>query len=75
MLAEIDLTAKVSNKEYKKEIEGLNIRISGLSRKAKELNIPVILIFEGWSAAGKGTTARIVLPAATQTERVEVVVS
>ena len=55
MLAEIDLTASVSNKEYKKDMAGLELKLSELTRKAKDLKIPVVFVFEGWSASGKGT--------------------
>ena len=55
MLEKIDLTHTTSKKEYKKEIDGLETKLAELQRKIKDLNIPVIIVFEGWSAAGKGT--------------------
>lgn len=55
MLEKIDLSHRLSKKEYKAEIDGLEMCLSGLQQKIKELKIPVIIVFEGWSASGKGT--------------------
>jgi len=55
MLEKIDLTHTLSKKEYKAEIGGLQTRLAELQRKITDLKIPVIIVFEGWSASGKGT--------------------
>jgi len=55
MLEKIDLTHMLSKKEYKAEIAKLETRLAELQREIKDLQIPVIIVFEGWSAAGKGT--------------------
>lgn len=55
MLEKIDLTKKIEKSKYKTLITDLELRIAALQRQAKELKIPVIIVFEGWDAAGKGT--------------------
>ncbi len=55
MLEKIDLSFTVDKKQYKKEISELEKRLNYLQQKIKELKIPVLIVFEGWSAAGKGT--------------------
>jgi polyphosphate kinase 2 (PPK2 family) len=55
MLETLDFNKKVSKSEYKSKIPDLEIKLGVLQRKAKQLGIPVIVVFEGWDAAGKGT--------------------
>jgi len=54
MLDNIDLDKKIGKKEFKNAIDPLEIRISRLQREAKARNIPIMIVFEGWGAAGKG---------------------
>jgi len=55
VLSNIDTSVKLSKDDYKNEINTLGLRLSEMQRKCKDENIPVIIIFEGWSAAGKGS--------------------
>jgi AMP-polyphosphate phosphotransferase len=55
MLEKIDLSRKLEKSEYKKIIKGLETKLGLLQRRARELKIPVVVVFEGWDAAGKGT--------------------
>lgn len=55
MLEKIDLSKKIKKAEYKSIINDLEIKLAGLQRESRELKIPVIVVFEGWDAAGKGT--------------------
>ncbi len=55
MLNEIDFHRIMEKQEFKNVIGGLEIRLGQLQRKARELGVPVIIVFEGWDAAGKGT--------------------
>lgn len=55
MLEKIDLSKKMEKKEFKEAIEAESLRLGKLQRECKELNIPVIIVFEGFGAAGKGT--------------------
>jgi len=55
MLEKIDLSKKIKKAEYKLVINDLEIKLGQLQRQSRELKIPVIVVFEGWDAAGKGT--------------------
>lgn len=55
MLEKVDLEKKMGKKEYKTLMENLQPRLAEAQRKCKELGIPVMIVFEGMGAAGKGT--------------------
>ena len=55
MLEKIDLSKNLTKKEVKPLMEKLDMRLSELQREARALGIPVMILFEGWGAAGKGT--------------------
>lgn len=55
MLEQIDLSKKLKKTEYKSIITHLEIKLAELQRKTRELQIPIIVVFAGWGAAGKGT--------------------
>ena len=42
-------------KEYKEWMDDLQPKLSYLQRACKEQKIPVMIVFEGFGAAGKGT--------------------
>lgn len=54
MLEKVDLTKKISKEEYKEKMPQLEARIGRLQRECKALGIPVMIVFEGFGAAGKG---------------------
>lgn len=54
MLEQIDLTKKLSKKEYKEKMEQLQPQMAQLQRTCKSMGIPVMIVFEGFGAAGKG---------------------
>src|SRR5205823_4710430 len=63
MLENIDLSKEVSKDEYKKAKADADLKLAELQREVKALGIPVIIVFEGWSAAGKGTLINeLILP-------------
>ncbi len=63
MLEELDLSRKVSKDEYKDQIEPLGARLAKLQRTCRQRQVPLIVIFEGWDAAGKGTLINeLILP-------------
>ncbi len=63
MLESIDLSRKLKKAEYKQTREALERRLAGLQRDAVDAGLPVIIVFEGWDAAGKGTLInRLILP-------------
>jgi len=55
MLEQVVLDQKVAKAEYNLSIEPLERTMGELQRRARQLGIPVIIVFEGWDAAGKGT--------------------
>ena len=55
MLEQIDLSKQIDKEEYKSMLPELELRMGALQREARELGIPVAIVFEGWDAAGKGT--------------------
>ena len=54
MLEKVDLTKIISKEEYKEKMPQLEARIGRLQRECKALGIPVLIVFEGFGAAGKG---------------------
>ncbi|MDD3278089.1 MAG: phosphate--AMP phosphotransferase [Lachnospiraceae bacterium] len=54
MLEQIDLSKKMSKKDAKVRMEELEAELGRLQRQAKDLNLPVMIVFEGFGAAGKG---------------------
>ena len=56
MLETIDLKKKVDKQAYKTRMSDLSDRLYMVHQRAWEAGIPVIILFEGWDAAGKGTT-------------------
>jgi polyphosphate:AMP phosphotransferase len=55
MLEKIDLSKKIEKSEYNRLMPDLQRRLGEVQRQIRELNIPIIIVFEGWDAAGKGT--------------------
>ena len=55
MLEKIDLSKTMDKKEYKKRMEVLGPKLARLQRELKSCNIPVMIVFEGFGGAGKGT--------------------
>src|SRR5882724_2722339 len=63
MLTNVDLSREVAKAEYKRLKDDADLKLADLQRQAKALGIPVIIVFEGWSAAGKGTLINeLILP-------------
>ncbi len=56
MLENIDLSKSLTKKEYKARMPKLQRRLYELQHAAWKSDIPSAIIFEGWDAAGKGTT-------------------
>ncbi|MBN1669856.1 MAG: polyphosphate:AMP phosphotransferase [Kiritimatiellae bacterium] len=63
MLEKIDLSRQLPKADYKKAKDKLERKLATLQRQAKDLQMPVIIVFEGWDAAGKGTLINeLILP-------------
>ena len=54
MLEKIDLSKKVDKKTYRRVMDEAEEKLGLLQREGKDAGIPVILVFEGMGAAGKG---------------------
>ena len=54
MLEQIDLTKTMEKEAYREEIAQMELTLARMQRACKEQKIPVIIIFEGFDAAGKG---------------------
>lgn len=54
VLARVDLTVRLSEDEYKEKLEQEQIRLLKLQQHIHKYQLPVLAIFEGWDAAGKG---------------------
>ncbi|HEX9029002.1 MAG TPA: hypothetical protein VF823_07500 [Anaerolineales bacterium] len=56
MLEKIDLNKKVDKKAYKRIMSELSNRLYTVQKASWDAGIPVVILFEGWDAAGKGTS-------------------
>jgi polyphosphate kinase 2 (PPK2 family) len=56
MLEQIDLAKSLTKKEYKQRMDALNVKMYSIGHAVYESKTPVAVVFEGWGAAGKGTT-------------------
>ncbi len=54
MLEKIDLDKKIDKETYKKVQDTEGVQLGKLQRECKDAGIPVIIVFEGMGAAGKG---------------------
>lgn len=60
MLETVDLTLSLSKAEYDKRLQKLQARLFEIEHAIFSTNISVAIVMEGWAAAGKGTTIRII---------------
>lgn len=65
MLENVNLKRKLSRKEYKALLPGLQRRLYDLEKACWDQKINSIVVFEGWEGSGKGTTI------ATLTQRLD----
>lgn len=59
MLEQIDLDQSVSKAQYQKRLPALQRRLYDLQHATFTHNIPVMVVLEGWAAAGKGSTINV----------------
>ena len=55
MLELIDLDQAISKEDYDKQFPLLERELGECQRLARAAGVPVIVVFEGWDASGKGT--------------------
>ena len=56
MLEKIDLDRKLDKADYKKIMPALRERLFIAQKTSWDQGIPVVILFEGWDASGKGTS-------------------
>ncbi len=59
MLEKVDLTKRLKKKEYKKRMPRLQNRLYDLQKACWDAGIPSVILFEGWDAAGKGSSINV----------------
>jgi polyphosphate kinase 2 (PPK2 family) len=59
MLEKIDLSKRLPKQEYKARLPYLRDRLYGLQKACWDAGIPTVILFEGWDAAGKGTSINL----------------
>ena len=63
MLREVDLNKNLTKNEYKEIMDKLAPKFAALQREARAKGLPVMVVFEGWGASGKGTMiSRLIQP-------------
>ncbi len=55
MLEKLDMTAKLSKGKYSKTMNTLGEKLGEMQRKARDAKRPIIIVFEGWRGARRGT--------------------
>jgi polyphosphate kinase 2 (PPK2 family) len=58
MLEALDLSLEVPKADYKSRLPLLQHRLFRLQRPPPQAKLATVIVFEGWDAAGKGTTIR-----------------
>lgn len=59
MLEQVDLSKRLSKREYKERFPALRDRLYDLQKACWDAEIPSVILFEGWDAAGKGTSINL----------------
>ncbi|MCL5274081.1 MAG: hypothetical protein M1434_04950 [Chloroflexi bacterium] len=60
MLEQINLDQSLSKTEYKRRMPELEGRLFDLEHGMFEAKVPAMIVFEGWAAAGKGSTIGVI---------------
>ena len=55
MLKDFAKATPPEEEQLKAEIKQAQLELAGYQTRIKEANLPVMVIFEGWGAAGKGS--------------------
>lgn len=63
ILDHVDLSERLTDAEYARQLEAQQSKLSKLVWAAREKNRSMVMVFEGWDAAGKGSAIRRVTQA------------
>jgi AMP-polyphosphate phosphotransferase len=55
MLEQVDLAKSLSKADYQRRKDALNLKLYSIGHAVFESGTPVVVVFEGWGTAGKGT--------------------
>ena len=58
MLESVDLTKKLAKGVYKEVMAAYAVQLYSVQMASREAGLPVIILFEGWEAVGKGRVIR-----------------
>jgi polyphosphate:AMP phosphotransferase len=53
-LAEVDLSLALTKEKYQEQLKAAQLELLKLQHKIHKQQVPVLVLFEGWDAAGKG---------------------
>lgn len=59
MLEKVDLSKKLPRRDYKSRVSHHRNRLYDLQKARWDAEIPSVILFEGWDAAGKGTAVNV----------------
>ena len=59
MWLKVDFTVALTKEVYRERLKLLGPRLTLLQRACWEAGVPVLVVFEGWDASGKGTTINL----------------
>jgi len=54
MLKQVDLSLTIDHDKYEKELSDLQLRLLMQQQQIRKAGLPVIIMYEGWDASGKG---------------------
>jgi len=58
ILDRVDLTKSLSREEYEQRLKALHNKLYELEHRCYLKKVPVVIVYEGWDAAGKGGTIK-----------------
>lgn len=63
LLAQVPLDKTMEDKRYRKELKACKKRLAELHNELYRKKVPVVLVYEGWDAAGKGGNIKLLASA------------
>jgi len=63
LLGSLDLKQSLDKREYQQQLEFWQGKLALLARQARQRSVSMVIVLEGWDAAGKGGLIRRIIPA------------